>query len=184
MWPLPPSLPVPRCHMPIGYQHIVSYTLISLCLFICIPVYQGFLSLCESSLALSPNPSPDIRTAPAVHLLLKASWELICLFLCLLVYSCSSIREGWRQLSFLQKIIVLLRRHPEGYLIPSPAPSSPSSSWKIYIFELSFVVHCGCEGSPCVCVEGTDELVIESHTYTPREPPVHPQRWPGDILLL
>lgn len=74
MWPLPlpQSSPVRCCHMPIWYQHIVGNTLLSPCLFILVPVYQCFLSLCVSSSTLPPH----IPTAPAVHLLLKASWEL------------------------------------------------------------------------------------------------------------
>lgn len=80
--PLPHSLPLCCCHMPVWYQHVDSNTLLSVCLFICVPVYMSFLLLCASSLSVPCSLIPSVvKSIPSTYLspsllsYLAAAWR-------------------------------------------------------------------------------------------------------------
>lgn len=93
--PLPLSLPLRCCHMPVWYQHMVGNTLLSMCLFICVPVYPSFLSLrASSSLSLSLNPLLPQSICCQKHP------EYLSASLFAFLSSCSTKRKGAGQLTF------------------------------------------------------------------------------------
>ena len=100
------------CHMSVWYQHMVGNTLLSVCLFICVPVYLPFLSLCLLPFSQSP--------APSVHLLSKeASWVFIRLSRCFLVSL--QLKRGREQVKrTFPCTIVHSNTYPRGHLIPFP----------------------------------------------------------------
>lgn len=68
--PLALPLPLRCCHMPVWYQHMVGNTLLSVSLFICIPVYLSSISLCaSSSLSIPCSLRPSVvKSMPSIYL--------------------------------------------------------------------------------------------------------------------
>lgn len=108
--PLPLSLPLRCCHMPVWYQHMVGNTLLSVCLFICVPVYLSSLSLCASS-----SLSVPCSLSPSVVKSTRSIYLPVPLPSCL---AAKQLKEKGSRSMHFHCSTVHSNTYPEGHLIP------------------------------------------------------------------